>query len=107
MKTEKENAIIALVKEKRKVLPRTGTRKLHHLIKDEMAGKELTCGRDKLFRYLKEQGMLIKPKRRYVQTTDSKHWLRHPNLIKDMIISKPEQVWVSDITYIKTEEGTC
>lgn len=53
-------------------------------------------------------GMLIKPRRRYIQTTMSKHWLRKwPNLVKSTKIKKPDQVWVSDITYIKTEEGTC
>ena len=52
--------------------------------------------------------MLIKPRRRYIQTTMSKHWLRKwPNLVKSTKIKKPDQVWVSDITYIKTEEGTC
>lgn len=52
--------------------------------------------------------MLIKPKRRYIQTTDSKHWLRkYPNKIKDIEVKHPNQIWVSDITYIKTEEGNC
>ena len=51
---------------------------------------------------------MIKPKRRYVTTTNSKHWLRkYPNIIKDRVITGPEQLWVSDITYIKTDEGNC
>ena len=59
-KTEKENAIIDLVKEYTvSATTRTGTRKLHLLIKDEMAGIELSCGRDKLFRYLKELGLFL------------------------------------------------
>lgn len=96
------------VKEQRKLLPNLGGKKLHNLIKSELEAKEIKCGRDKLFRYLREEDMLIKPKRRYIQTTDSKHWLRkHPNLIKDIKVSQPNQVWVSDITYIKTEEGNC
>ncbi len=65
-------------------------------------------GRDGLFALLRYNGLLIKPKRRYVTTTNSKHWLRkYPNLIKDIEITQPEQVWVSDITYIKTDEGNC
>lgn len=53
-------------------------------------------------------GLQIKPRRHYTQTTMSKHWLRKwPNIIKDKTISHPDEVWVSDITYIKTEEGNC
>lgn len=97
-----------MVKEKRKLLCRTGTRKLHHLMAGQLAGKSIKCGRDKLFSYLRKHDLLITPKRRYIQTTDSKHWLRkHPNLVKDITVSQPGQVWVSDITYIKTEEATC
>ena len=97
-----------MVQSHRKLLFRLGTRKLHHLLQDELASKALKCGRDKLFHYLRQEDMLIKPRRRYVQTTNSKHWLRrYPNLTKDMTISEPEQLWVSDITYIKTAEGNC
>jgi putative transposase len=50
--------------------------------------------------------LLIKPKRRYVQTTFSRHWMRkYPNLVRQQAITRAEQVWVSDITYIKTDEG--
>jgi transposase InsO family protein len=53
-----------------------------------------------------EYDLLIKPGRRYIQTTNSKHWLRkYPNIIRDRQVNGPEQVWVSDITYIKTQEG--
>ena len=52
--------------------------------------------------------MLILPKRRYVQTTMSKHWLKkYPNLVKDLVVKGPDEVWVSDITYLKTAEGNC
>jgi transposase InsO family protein len=38
----------------------------------------------------------------------SKHWLRkYPNLIKDLIARRPDEIWVSDITYLKTDEGNC
>ncbi len=78
------------------------------MIKTELESKEIKCGRDKLFDILREENMLIKPKRRYIQTTDSKHWLRkYPNKIKDIEAKHPNQIWVSDITYIKTEEGNC
>jgi len=88
-------------------MPRLGTRKLYHLIKPQLAEEEIKCGRDKLFRCLREEGLLINPKpRRYIQTTNSKHFFRkYPNLAKNMTVTAPEQLWVSDITYIRTAEG--
>jgi putative transposase len=85
-----------------------GTRKIHHLIKTDLTTRHLKFGRDKLFELMQKYGLLIKPQRRYVQTTMSKHWLRKwPNIIKNLTITEPDQVWVSDITYIKTMEGNC
>jgi len=89
-------------------LPRLGTRKLYYLIKDALQERNIKFGRDKLFELLKENNLLIQPQRRYIQTTMSKHWMRKwPNIIKDLPVTEPDQVWVSDITYIKTEKENC
>jgi putative transposase len=104
----KEQAVKQLVDRERKLLPRLGTRKIHHLIKTDLATQGLKFGRDKLFKLMLQHGLLIKPQRRYIQTTMSKHWLRKwPNIIKGQKVNEPDQVWMSDITYIKTEEGNC
>lgn len=87
-------------------MPRIGTRKLYFLIKDELEALNIKIGRDVLFNFLRAEHLLVKPKRSYIKTTNSKHWLKkHPNLIKDIKLVKPEQLWVSDITYIKTDHG--
>lgn len=76
------------------------------MIGPSLRDKGLKIGRDKLFTWMGEYDLLIKSGRRYIQTTNSKHWLRkYPNIVKDKKIDGPEQVWVSDITYIKTGEG--
>ena len=90
------------------MLSRLGGRKLHHQIRDSLQAQQIKFGRDKLFDLLRKQGMLILPKRRYTQTTMSKHWLRkYPNLVKDLDVKRADEVWVSDITYLKTDEGNC
>jgi transposase InsO family protein len=75
-------------------------------MQEELMRLDIKLGRDVLFNFLRAENLLIKPKKSYVKTTNSKHWMRrYPNLIKDIEINRPEQLWVSDITYIKTEAG--
>ena len=86
---------------------RIGTRKLYHLLKDNLDREGIKIGRDGLFDYLRSEHMLIKPKKNYTKTTNSKHWLKkYPNLLEGNKPMRPEQYFVSDITYIKTKEGT-
>lgn len=89
-------------------LPRLGTRKLYYILKEQLKELNIKIGRDALFDYLRRENLLIKPKKQYTRTTFSKHWLRkHPNLYKEIEINKPEQVFVSDITYVKTKQTVC
>lgn len=91
----------------RREMPRIGTRKLYYLLKVEFNKQGIKIGRDALFTYLKTEHLLIKPKKNYTKTTNSKHWLRkHPNLLKQIVAKRPEHVFVSDITYIKSRERT-
>ena len=88
-------------------MPRIGTRKLYYLLKEDLVRLNIKIGRDALFNYLGSENMLIKPRKNYTKTTHSKHWLRkYPNLLKQMQLSKPEQVFVSDITHIKSRKRT-
>jgi putative transposase len=90
----------------RRQMPRIGTRKLYHLLHEQFQERHLGVGRDKLFTLLRKKGLLAARRRRYTRTTDSRHWMRkYENLVKDVTLERPEQVFVSDITYIATEEG--
>jgi putative transposase len=85
-----------------------GTRKIYYLIKETLDRQSLKCGRDQLFSLMRKYGLLIHPRRRYIQTTMSKHWLRKwPNIIKGKHVDEMDDVWVSDITYLKTQQGNC
>lgn len=97
----------ALVLEIRREMPRIGTRKLYYLLESKFKIYGIKIGRDALFNYLKSEYLLIKPKKNYTKTTHSKHWLRkHPNLLEEYQPTQPEQVFVSDITYIKSRKKT-
>lgn len=96
-----------LVLKMRQEMPRIGTRKLYYLLKAEFEAIGIKIGRDALFDYLRSESMLVRPKKNYTKTTHSKHWLRkHPNLMKNIVATRPEQYFVSDITYIKSRERT-
>ena len=87
-------------------MPRLGTRKLYYRIKPQLERLGIKLGRDGLFDYLRAEKLLVRPKKRYTKTTDSNHWLKkYPNLFGDMRLTQPEQAFVSDITYVKSDEG--
>lgn len=88
-------------------MPRLGTRKLYHLLSSEFDAVGVKIGRDGLFACLRQEHLLIRPRKNYTKTTNSKHWLRkYPNLYQDKVFSGPEHCFVSDITYVKSSEGT-
>ncbi len=90
-------------------MPRIGTRKLHYMLADTLQKHDITIGRNKLFDLLAEYGMLVRRRRRKrINTTDSNHPFRkYPNLIRALQITRPNHLWVSDITYISLAEGFC
>ncbi|TKK63971.1 IS3 family transposase [Ilyomonas limi] len=98
----KEDIILQEVISVRKDLPSLGTRKMHHVLQARLASHSISIGRDYLFDLLAEHRLLVRRRKRKVITTDSRHWMgKYSNLIKSITINRPEQVWVSDITYIK------
>ncbi|WP_236458195.1 MULTISPECIES: IS3 family transposase [Flavobacterium] len=108
LEREKELLIVKqLVEKQRRIMPRLGTRKLYFLLEQSFVENRIKIGRDAFFAYLKREKMLVKPMKNYTKTTFSKHWLRkYPNLFKDIDINRIEQVFVSDITYIKSNKRT-
>jgi len=100
-----EELVIQLVKEKRKNKPRTGGRKLYIELKEEFERHGLKVGRDKLFDILRRHQMLVKKRKIRAKTTNSYHrFHKYPNLSKELEVSSSNQLWVSDITYIKVGE---
>ena len=84
--------------------PKMGGKKLYFLLKEKL--ENLRIGRDKFFDFLRANHLLIIPKRSYHKTTNSYHrFKKHKNLIKDYQYKKPNNVWVSDITYLGNREN--
>ena len=80
----------------RQQMPRIGTRKLYHLLREDFKREGISVGRDKLFSLLRQEHLLVGKRKRYTKTTNSHHWMRkHPDMVKDMIIERPEQLWVA------------
>lgn len=98
--------IIDLVRAARKKLPKVGTVKLLYLLKDDFAAHKISIGRDSFFKLLRKQDLLVKPKKRFIRTTMSNHHFKKwPDLTENLCITGAEQLWVSDITYLTTQNG--
>lgn len=108
-----EDAIEPLIVEKardyRKDNPGLGCVKLYIIISTLF--KETGCmpGRDAFIEILRKHGLMvhIRRRRRYKTTDSEHHYRKYPNLIKDIAPSRPNEIWVSDITYVETDEGVC
>jgi len=98
--------IIQQVQKHRVLQPRLGTRKLVVLLRDFVKEHHIKLGRDGLFDLLRKHKLLIRKRKRTVQTTFSKHWYqKYPNLVKQYEPLTTSLLWVSDITYIILKNG--
>jgi len=99
--------ICGLVRQERHLQPRLGGRKLRVLLRDSLAEAGVRLGRDRFFEVLREHDLLLARRRsERPRTTDSYHNLPvFRNLVKDCQASRPNEVWVGDLTYLRTEEG--
>jgi putative transposase len=101
-------AVLSMIRERRKDQAREGCRKMHKACIEEFHDRGIKIGRDRLFDILRNHDMLVKRKRSFVKTTNSYHkFHKYNNLIKNLEITRPNQVWASDITYIRLTRGHC
>lgn len=109
--TEREaigaHLVLSEVSRIRTVQKRIGVRKLHHMLAAFKEEHSLRMGRDAFFDLLREHHLLVRKRRsRKPRTTFSCYWMkRHPNLAKEFVPTSSNQLWVSDITYVRLKEG--
>lgn len=94
--------VLEKVQEKRQKHPRMGGRKLLHELREWLQKAGLKMGRDRFFDLLRKASLLVRSRRRGRRTTWPGKW-RAENLLLETVIERPNQVWVSDITYIESE----
>ena len=101
-----ESIVLDLVHEYRERLPHTGTRKLYAALKKDFDRSGLRIGRDKLHAILQDNGLIVSYKRRATRTTIPHwRWRKYPDLREGLEVLASELLWVSDITYLRTQEG--
>ncbi len=72
----------------------------------ELHKRGLKVNKKRVQRVMQDRGLQRKRKHRFVRTTDSKHGLTvYPNLIRDVVVERPNQVWAADITYVRLVRG--
>ena len=95
-----------MIKPIRRKMPRYGAEKLYLDIKDNLTKHNIKMGRDGFLKFCRQYRLLVPRTRRSFITTDSKHfYYKSPNLVKDLIPTHAEQVFVADITYIKLADS--
>jgi transposase InsO family protein len=100
-----EDLVLTVVRKIRDTQKRTGGRKLLEMVKERVAQEQL-MGRDAFFDLLRSHGLHVRKRKFRAVTTNSFHWLhKYPNLIKELSPERPNHLWVSDITYISTDNG--
>lgn len=104
IRAAEDQLIVELVQGIRQRHPRLGTRKLHGELRGPMAALGIRRGRDAFFDLLRSRDLLIAPKRSRHRTTRSGLW-RCPNLLTGLEVTRVNQAWVADITYLLTEQG--
>ncbi len=96
--------VLELVRAIRRKHPRMGGRKLYHQLQPELRQRDIQLGRDRFFDLLRAHDLLVRPKKRAYRTTWPGKW-RCENLLATAAITRPNQAWVCDLTYITTENG--
>lgn len=102
----KQTLVLEQVRQIKSQLPYTGGIKMHFMLQKFMTSHQISMGRDALFSMLKDNNLLVKPRKLYARTTNSfHHFKRWPDLIQRRKAIMAEEIWVSDITYLRTKKG--
>ena len=98
--------VLQLVRDERRQQPRLGGRKLLCLVGSRLKAHGVEIGRDRFFRLLAENELLVERKPKQPRTTNSRHSLPvFHNQVEELTLTAPNQAWASDLTYLRTDQG--
>jgi putative transposase len=101
-----ENQVLEIVHKRRRTLPKEGAQKLMHSLKMDFEKHNIKISRDQLLRILRDNDLLIRKKKYFLRTTNSHYrFYKYKNSIKKVEINRPNQVWATDITYVRAIKG--
>ena len=100
-----ETDVERMVREIREEAPGIGAYKLFLILQDVYPDKMM--GRDKFYKLLHKKNLMLKPQKRRHTTNSNHNYHKYKNIIKGMAVTRPNQLWVADITYIDTDDGVC
>jgi len=100
--------VAALVRRERQLQPRLGTRKVHHRLKGELARRACGLVGTGSLRCCAQRTCCCALPAQNPHTTQSYHNLPlFRNQVKETVLERPNQVWVSDLTYLRTWKAIC
>lgn len=101
-KSDNQTLIKMVIDKRGEISQVTGGRKLHRLLQEEMEKESIKMGRDNFFNFLRAHSLLVPKQRNFIRTTNSNHLFRKfKNLVQNKVPNHPEELWVSDITYLR------
>lgn len=101
-KSDNQKLVKMVVDKRAEINQATGGRKLYQLLKEDMNQHNIKMGRDNFFGFLRAHTLLVAKQRNFTRTTNSNHLFRKfKNLVQNKVPDQPEELWVSDITYLR------
>jgi len=103
-----EYLILEMVRNIRRRMPMIGGKKLYRMLSEDLSKLRGSVGRDKFFDILRRNDLLVKRRKRYATTTNSRHWFYiYGNLVKGITVDGPNRVFAADITYLRLQKSFC
>lgn len=101
-KSDNEKLVKMIIDKRGEIKQAIGGRKLHLLLQDQMKQHNIKMGRDNFFNFLRTHTLLVPKQRNFTRTTNSNHlFIKFKNLVQNKVPNQSEELWVSDITYLR------